>query len=428
MRNTLSYLISGIVFIALLALLYFLVSRHYIEQLATERYFLLSLFTLVTLFTVIVFQSLHVSTDARRMATQMATGIATDIISSSHELFSELYRSSPIPYVLIDNHGLVLSTNMSAVRLFAMREGDIDGKNIFEYIEGDNEQRVALFAEKLKAGLFVNDEEVRIRRKDEGTTWVLCSLFSFKDDGGERKGLLTLVDIAKQKQIDKAKSEFVSLASHQLRTPIASMKWNLELLLMKYGNELSAPAREYIDKASAGTEQMNLLLNDFLNVSRFELGTLEHKKEPLVLSVFIEDVLNDHLGHIEEKGITLVKNFDSRISSISSDPRLLRMIVNNLVSNAVKYTPQGGLLSIETLSGKGEVRITVADSGMGIPLDEQDRLFTKIFRASNAVSSVPDGTGLGLYIVDQAVKLLGGTIVCVSEEHKGAQFTVTLLQ
>ncbi len=428
MRNVKAYLIAGVVFVALSAGLYAVGLNHYLQAFATERFLLGALFISVALLTVIIVQSFRVSADAAQMAATLAPGLATELLSSSHELFIELYRSSPVPYVLIDSHGIVLSTNMSAVRLFAMTEGDIDGKNIFDYLEGDNEQRVALFSEKLKAGLFVNDEEVRVLRKDGETNWVLCSLFSFKDSEGHRKGLLTLVDIAKQKQIDKAKSEFVSLASHQLRTPIATMKWNLELLMMKHGEEFSAEAKEYIATAGASIEQMNLLLSDFLNVSRFELGTLEHKKVPLQLSDFIEGVLKDHMSQIQTKNITLAKQFDARITSVSSDPRLLTMIVNNLISNAVKYTPEGGRLTLETSLGQNEIRIVVTDSGMGIPKDEQDRLFTKIFRASNATQSVPDGTGLGLYIVDQAVKVLGGSIVCVSEENKGATFTVTLLQ
>lgn len=371
-----------------------------------------------------VLQLYHNSEDAAYMATRLLK----DMLASSHELFFELYRGSPVPYLLVEKNGTITSANTSAIRLFGTKEGGLDGQTFFDLIDGENADHVALFSEKLSRGLAVNAEEVRVRREDGSFCWAICSFISFIDGQNIRRGLVTLVDISKQKQIDQAKTEFVSLASHQLRTPIASMKWNLELLLMKYEAELPLAAREYVNKSMESIGQMNSLVGDFLNASRFELGTLKYAKESIAIQTFIDTIAEDHMAPAEAKKVSVVKKYDPNISSIISDQRLLQMIVNNLISNAVKYTPTGGTVTIETSQSKNVVSIQVSDTGMGIPKSEQDRLFTKIFRASNAVASVPDGTGLGLYIADQSAKVLGGGITCVSEENVGTTFTVSLPQ
>ena len=376
----------------------------------------------------IVFLSLSLFQSFKKPAPliNISEHLAKSAIATSQDLFTQLFKHSPVPYILLNEEGVVFSANTSAVRLFGTEEGALDRQPIFERIEGDNTQHVSLFLQKFAQGIFINDEEVRIVRFDGATRWVLCSLFSFKDPEGKRKGLLTLVDISKQKQIDQAKSEFVSLASHQLRTPIAAMKWNMEILMTKHGAALSVGEKSYIDKVLGNLKNMDMLVADFLNVARFELGTLVAQKTPIVMKAFIDEIIEEHRGRAETKHIVVAREDDAQVVSVVSDAHLLHMVVSNLVSNAVKYTREAGQVSLRIKGEGGRVIITVADTGMGIPKDEQDRLFSKIFRASNAQAQVPDGTGLGLYIVDQAVKVLGGTITFVSEENKGTTFTVTL--
>ncbi len=390
------------------------------------EYLLATLFFAGSLIAVIVFQALHIKDDATKLAHGLAQNMAKDMFISSRELFSELYRGSPVPYVIITGDGFVSSTNASAIRLFGITEGELDGKNIFEYIEGDDEVKVGMYPEKLKQGLFVSDDEVRIIRKDGKQRWVLLSLFSFTDNKGHRNGLLTLVDISKQKEIDRAKTEFVSLASHQLRTPITAMRWNMELLFTKFGGEFSDLEKSYLIKVQNSIMRMNNLVDDFLNVSKFELGTLVPQKSAIALRTFFDDFLEEHLVRATDRQVTLTLNLDETLESIITDEKLLSMALNNLVSNAIKYTPEGGSVFIDLSHGPSTLTISVTDTGMGIPKDEQDRLFTKIFRASNAVKNVPDGTGLGLYIADQSVRVLGGSITVASEEGKGTCFTVLI--
>lgn len=392
-----------------------------IPFLHTEKFLIAMVFLVIALLTVVVFQSIRVSITA----SHIAKGMAEDMLVYSRELFTELYRGSPVPYLVIDARHHVDSANYAAVRLFGVEEGWLEGKNIFEYVRGKDETYTALIPQYFAQSVFINNEEVEILRPDETTRWVMLSLFSFTDAKRQHKGLLTLVDITKQKEIDKAKTEFVSLASHQLRTPISAMKWNIELLKTSGLTGATEGERAYVDKIEHGLTRMDALVADFLSVSKLELGTLTPQYESVDFDTFMGTVLDEHDTQAAHRAITIVRSWDTG-ETITTDVHLLGMAIGNLISNAIKYTPEQGTVTICSLhEGKNRV-ITVEDTGMGIPFEEQSRVFTKIFRAENARSQVPDGTGLGLYIVHEAVKVLGGNISFVSKEHEGTTFTVVL--
>lgn len=387
-----------------------------------QNYLLGAVLFCIALVTVTVFQSFRISEDAQ----VIAESLAKDMVDASHNLFTELYRASPVPYLLVDKDGAIASINRAGLRLFQVNEGVIENKNIFEIISGENADHIALFAGKFDQDLSINDEEVHITRADGSKRWVLFSLFSFYDEDRKKRGVIAMVDITRQKEIDQAKSEFVSLASHQLRTPIAAMKWNVELLVAKNEDTLSENQLKYITKVERNLKRMDTLVQDFLSVSKFELGTYttDHKRINVVDTVNM--IIEEHAGVAALRTIRIAPEYGEHIRLFLTDTHLFRMIVGNLLSNAVKYSPTNGTVAIRVVESNEALAITIADSGIGIPKSEQDMLFTKVFRASNARSEVPDGTGLGLYIVDQAVQLLGGSINCVSEQNVGTTFTVIL--
>lgn len=389
--------------------------------LRTEKFLIGVVLVAIALLTVFVFQSIRVSITA----SHIAKGMAENMLVYSRELFTELYRGSPVPYLVINAQHSIDSANLAAVRLFGVGEGWLEGKNIFEYIRGEDETRTALIPQYFMQSVFINNEEVEILRPDGSTRWVMLSLFSFKDAQRKHKGLLTLVDITKQKEIDKAKTEFVSLASHQLRTPISAMKWNIELLKTSGMHGASEGERAYVDKIEHGLVRMEALVSDFLSVSKLELGTLTPKYEPVVFGVFMNGLLDEHEKQAAFRRITLERSWDED-ETIQTDPHLLGMAISNLVSNAIKYTADNGVVKIASFHEEKHRIITISDTGIGIPKDEQERVFTKIFRAENARSQVPDGTGLGLYIVREAVRVLGGEVSFISQEGEGTTFTVVL--
>jgi signal transduction histidine kinase len=298
--------------------------------------------------------------------------------------------------------------------------------DVFSFIGGADVHKVSLIPEYYKQGKFINDADVSITRPDGSIRWVMLSLFSTTDQKGLRTGLLTLVDVTKQKQVDTAKTEFVSLASHQLRTPISGMKWNLELLQSGGNDQFTTLQSGYIEKIKHGLERMDLLVTDFLSVSKFELGTLTPTYTSVALEPFLLAVHEELRAFAEQRAVTVFTEWDDTLSSLQSDAHLLHMIVSNLLGNAIKYTMQGGEVRIKAHESEGVFTLTITDTGIGIPLDEQGRVFSKMFRAQNAQVQVSEGTGLGLYIVQEAVQILGGSISFVSTEKVGTTFTVVL--
>lgn len=381
-----------------------------------------SVYIVIVLASYVVYLLVNISS----IAHSIADGIIHNTIRYTHELFTEVYQGGPVPYVIVNNDGRIESMNRAALRLFEVKEGVLSGTSIFDRIEHDESVRVGLLGEYLKQGLALSDEEARIIRRDGAHRWVLISLFSFSDSERRHKGLMTFVDITKQKQVDIAKSEFVSLASHQLRTPITTMKWNTELLLTATPEGLSAAQMGYYDKIVQGLNRMDMLVTDFLNVSKFELGTLSVDRGQLELTVLAQEILDEQRLRAETRSIHIEEVWGERPYPMVSDSHLLHMILSNLLSNAVKYTRDGGVVRFQCSRDNGNTTIIVADTGIGIPLDEQDQIFSKIFRASNARTQVGEGTGLGLYIVREAVHVLGGEISFVSEVDIGTTFTVVL--
>lgn len=396
------------------------------ERIPSEDLVPWLLFLAVSLITVIVFQSFRIS----HSAGEMAQHLARSEVMYSTELFTQLYNKSPIPYILLNSSGSITSGNFAAARLFGMRVNDLIGINVFERIDGEekNIDRIATYPEKMREGIFVNDEEVRVARFDGAYRWVLLSLFPHFDPEGERESLLTLVDITKQKEIDKAKSEFVSLASHQLRTPIASMKWNMELMQAPQSGELEGNQKVHLEKISSAVSRMEMLIEDFLSVSKFELGTLAPELSRVQVNEIVREMIREQEHEISRKKIRVEELFHRTPIEIVSDTHLLRMAVGNLISNAVKYTPEGGTISVATESVGGILQIDITDTGIGIPEEDKEKIFSKIYRASNARSEEANGTGLGLYIVRESLRVIGGEVRFISKEGEGSTFTITLPQ
>jgi len=410
------------IFVLLSAILFFVWRVVEIPKEYLDETLLGISFFAVALITVTFYQSMKIYDSAN----VIAKNITEDFLQYSHELFTELYRSSPVPYVVINPVGKVVSMNTATARLFHTELNALEGIDIFSFFKNDESHKAALVPEYFKEGKSVSDVELEIQLPDETKRWVLLSLFSFKEAGGEKRGLLTLVDITKQKMIDKAKTEFVSLASHQLRTPISGMKWNIELLLTAGKDKFEDIHKAYIEKISGGVDRMEVLINDFLSASKFELGTLEPEYSDIQVFDFLLKVHDELVGMAEEKNIRIETDFGPNLGKINTDPHMFRTIVSNLMSNAIKYTPADGVVGLNVQQNTENVTIKISDTGIGIPQEDQEMIFSKMFRASNARTKVTDGTGLGLYIVKESVAVLGGTISFVSEQDKGTEFTVIL--
>lgn len=256
---------------------------------------------------------------------------------------------------------------------------------------------------------------------------VADSAAPLKDEQGNVIGCVVVFrNITKEREMDRAKSEFVSLASHQLKTPTTGIKWYLDMVLSGDVGKLRPKQEEYFQKIYRGNERLIKLIDAFLNVSRIELGTIAIRPEPLNLKEVANSVLDELKAQRIKKKLSVTKHYDTDLPMINADPQLMRIILENLFSNAVKYTPEHGKIDVKITKQKSEVLITVTDTGYGIPKDQQLKIFSKLFRADNVQDKDTDGTGLGLYIVKSILEKSGGRIWFESEENKGTTFYVAI--
>lgn len=233
-------------------------------------------------------------------------------------------------------------------------------------------------------------------------------------------------DITQEREVDKMKSEFISIASHQLRTPLTSIKTYAHLLSDGYRGQLTPDQSKFMNVILGSIDRMNDLIDILLNISRIEAGKLDivHKKiemKRLIINVIQELRTQAIIKHID---IELDYKMRSKIASI--DQILTTEVLTNLLSNAIKYTPPGGKVIVTAEENKKEFILSVRDNGYGIPVADHERIFTKFFRADNAKIKDPSGTGLGLYMVKKIVDTLGGRIWFESKKNKGTVFYVTI--
>jgi len=244
-------------------------------------------------------------------------------------------------------------------------------------------------------------------------------------------------DITKEKEVDKAKTEFVSLASHQLRTPLSSVNWYTEMLLDGDAGPINDEQKKYLNEIYSGNQRMVGLVNSLLNVSRLDLGTFSIEPSAVNVLETAKSVIHELEPTVAKKHLIMKETYSENIPIFPADQKLLRIIFQNLLSNAVKYTPESGTITLDVhVAPKGSsfggketseesLSISVSDTGIGIPAGQMDKIFTKLFRADNAQETEAEGTGLGLYIIRAIADQSGGQIWFESREGKGTTFYIS---
>lgn len=280
--------------------------------------------------------------------------------------------------------------------------------------------------EKITGGLPFTTEEITNKRKDGTIYQAELSIYPIRE-GSQNLFFVSLCqDITLRKEVDRAKTEFVSLASHQLRTPLSAIRWYSEMLLSKYVGELNEKQKQYVKEIYAGNLRMVDLVNALLNVSRIDLGTFAVEPEPVSLTEICDSVLMELTPQINEKGQTVERVFSSAPETYLADPKLIRIVFQNFLSNSVKYTQPGGHIAVEIAARENQLYIRVSDNGYGIPKSQHGKMFEKLFRADNVRQKDTEGTGLGMYIVKAVVESSNGRIWFESEENQGTTFHVVM--
>jgi PAS domain S-box-containing protein len=264
-----------------------------------------------------------------------------------------------------------------------------------------------------------------LERSDGTLVPVALSVSPLVDDGRAFGALVVFQDVTEERHLDYLKSEFITLASHQLRTPLSAIRWYAELLTDS-SETFDDDQKSYVAEIDHSVRRMIALLGSLLHAARMEDQKLEPEMKSVNMSALVEEAVRDTREIFEASSMKYEVDAPKESLPVTTDPVLLRVVLQNLIGNAVKYSPKGSVVSVRVGRDGDKAVLAVTDKGMGIPMPEQSRIFEKFFRAQNVRKIDTDGNGLGLYISKSIVDRLGGTLTFSSAEGKGTTFTVAL--
>lgn len=338
--------------------------------------------------------------------------------------------------IATDDQGRVIFLNQSAIDMLQLSSNFI-GQPLTEIVQISSEDNTVLINENRPMN------QVLYTKKPFHSS-VAQTLFYRRSDGSRFPVALTVTpiilndqligtievfrDITFEKEIDKAKTEFISIASHQLRTPLSAVKWYTSMLIEGTAGQLNPEQLKFLDTINISNNRMIDLVNALLNVSRIEMGTFSVEPASTDIVSVAQSVIDEQIVDLEAKHLKLETNFASDLPTVVLDPKYLRMIFQNLISNSIKYSREMGSIKfdIHLDESKNNFVTTISDNGIGIPQDQQSQIFSKLFRADNVREHQVEGTGLGLYIVKSIVDYSDGKIWFESKENQGSTFFVSL--
>ncbi|PCI29063.1 hypothetical protein COB52_02955 [Candidatus Kaiserbacteria bacterium] len=231
---------------------------------------------------------------------------------------------------------------------------------------------------------------------------------------------------AKLEELGQLKSDFVSVVAHQLRTPLSVTKWSLDMLWEISKKTLTPDEVRVLLRGKESNERMIRLVDNLLNVDLHEVGKVQYSFNSMSLIEQTESVVEQLMPVATKRNITLTLTSEEGIPNINGDDEKLSSVIQNLIENALKYTPKGGSVSVEVIKKEEKVVVSVKDTGIGIPKAEKDQLFKKFYRGENAIKTITEGSGLGLFIAQKIIRRHGGKIWFESEVGNGATFYFTI--
>lgn len=368
-------------------------------------------------------------------AQQKATLNILEDIEEEKTKTSALLASIGEGVIATDIYANVIFINKSAEDLIGWKADEIMGKSLYEFLKivdekdkpmPEEERPFHIALELGKPVVSSVQKSYYYTKRNSEKFPVSISVMPVMMNDKLLGAINVFRDITNEKQIDKAKTEFVSLASHQLRTPLSAINWYTEMLLAGDAGKITAEQKQYLEEVYKSNKRMVELVNSLLNVSRIDLGTFAITPELCDISKISKSILTELTPLIKAKNMKIEEAYDKSLKKIKVDQKLTRVIFQNLLSNAIKYTADNGKVSVSIAKNENSVLIKVADTGYGIPKKDQPRIFEKLFRADNIREKETDGTGLGLYVVKSILEQSGGKIKFESQENKGTTFFVTI--
>lgn len=330
--------------------------------------------------------------------------------------------------VITDSDGMVIYANPATEKITGYRTDEILGtkagklwgglmpmsfyEKMWQVIKTNKQSYVSELTNKRKNGE-VYQAEIRISPILGKDGVVEFFVASERDTSGEKK-------------VDEIKTQFISLASHQLRTPLSSMKWNMEMLLKGDVGQLQPEQTNLLKSLYQSIQRMITLVNNLLNVSRIESGRIIINPKPTNVISLVLGVIDEIKLAAEKQKVKIITDFSDAIADVSIDQQLIREVYRNILTNAVKYSPNGGVVTIKIRQSEGYILSEISDTGLGIPVKDQNAIFEKFHRGSNVFQTETDGNGLGLYMTKIIIESSNGKIWFESVEGKGTTFWFTI--
>jgi len=323
--------------------------------------------------------------------------------------------------MVFDTENRLLLINPAVKKFFKVDEKEILGKSIVKFSDlQDLKYLFYLLGKDIKE---VYRKELKIREN------LILEVTTLSVAIGEEKTetIAILHDITREKTIERMKTEFVSIAAHQLRTPLSAIKWVFEITLKEKSFKLSEEHKKIIQEGYISVERIIALINDLLDVVKIEEGRHLYKFNLYNFEEIVQSVIKSYREMIRKKELQFeFKTLNERLPKVKVDAEKITLAIQNFIDNAVRYTKPGGMVTVGLKSNKKEIEFSIQDTGIGIPEDQQKNIFKKFFRGSNALKMETEGNGLGLYIAKNIIEAHGGKTWFQSEEGRGATFYFTL--
>ena len=322
--------------------------------------------------------------------------------------------------VAADSEGMITLFNKAASSIFGVRECAVVGKKLED---AELHPEVARLGYECVTNQQTLQAEITLPGWPQRVIDIRATPFGSKDTGGDC-AMIILHDLTEIRRHERDQKEFVSNVSHELRTPITSVRATAEALLAGAKND-EALADRFLNTIISESDRLSALIDDLMEIAKHDSGITKTERFDARVSEIVAKAINVIKPQLDQKNLTLSIDICSGLTCYCDEMQILRM-VRNLVDNAVKYTPEGGMIELTASQDEGNLQITVKDTGIGIPHGEIERVFERFYRVDKARSRRLGGTGLGLAIVKDIVKAHSGKITVDTQLGKGSTFTVTL--
>jgi signal transduction histidine kinase len=330
--------------------------------------------------------------------------------------------------LLSDADGNMQLANRPLVRLTREMGMSYDGTIVDRLLSVEHRVRDQEAYRATMEGLRANPDESTFDEFEDSVTGRVFQGFTspvLDDRGGFIGRLWTLRDVTQQRELDRLKDDFVATVSHELRTPLTSMMGFLEMIREGEAGELNDEQKRFLAIVYRSSERLQRLVGDLLFVARLDANGLQLQFGEAKLDDIVREAVESSGALARSREVSLVAEVDE-MPPVSGDKERLSQLVGNLVSNALKFTPAGGSVVARTFVDGGHAVVEIADTGIGVPLGEQSRLFQRFFRSSTATEQAIPGTGLGLVISRAIAEAHGGTIGVTSLPGEGTTFRVEI--